>query len=204
MPKDGRITKENILDAAESLILEHGFGATSIDQILERTGITKGAFFYHFKSKALLASALIDRYVVRDNELLHALVQRAESLSRDPMQQYLLFIGLLEESLRELSSPLPGCLIASFTYQFQEFDDRTQTAVVNGFEEWQQVLGKKLEAACEKHTPNIKIKPSDLIDNLLAAFEGGVILGKLYEQPYALADQLRHHRNYVELLFGIN
>lgn len=204
MPKDGRETKEKILDAAESLVLEYGFGATSIDQILERTGITKGAFFYHFKNKAELAHALIDRYVIRDNELLHGLVQRAESLSRDPLQQYLLFIGLLEEALRELSEPLPGCLIASFTYQFQEFDNRTQDAVVNGFKEWQKVLGEKLHAAHKKYTPSIKIKPSEVIDNLLSLFEGGVILAKMYEQSSVLAQQLRHHRNYVELLYGVH
>jgi len=204
MPKDGRETKEKILNAAESLVLEHGFGATSIDQILERTGITKGAFFYHFKSKADLAHALIERYVVRDNELLHGLVQRAESLSRDPLQQYLLFIGLMEETLRELSDPLPGCLIASFTYQFQEFDNRTQDAVVHGFKEWHKALGEKLHAARHKYTPKIEIEPSEVIDNLLSLFEGGVILSKMYEKSATLAEQLRHHRNYVELLYDIH
>jgi TetR/AcrR family transcriptional repressor of nem operon len=204
MPKDGRETKEKILHAAESLVLEHGFGATSIDRILERTGITKGAFFYYFKNKADLAHALIDRYVVRDNELLHGLVQRAESLSRDPLQQYLLFIGLMEETLRELTEPLPGCLIASFTYQFQEFDHHTQEAVVSGFKEWHQVLGEKLEAAQNKYTHSIQVKPSEIIDNLLSLFEGGVILSKLYKQSSVLAEQLRHHRNYVELLYGIH
>jgi TetR/AcrR family transcriptional repressor of nem operon len=204
MPKDGRATKVKILDAAEFLVLEHGFGATSIDQILERTGITKGAFFYHFKNKAELAGALIDRYVSRDNDLLHALVKRAEALSRDPLQQYLLFIGLLEESLRELTEPLPGCLIASFTYQFQEFDDRTQAGVINGFKEWHDVLGSKLQAASEKHTPAIEITPSEVIDNLLSAFEGGVILSKMYQQSSVLAAQLRHHRNYVELLYEVH
>jgi TetR/AcrR family transcriptional repressor of nem operon len=204
MPKNGRKTKENILDAAESLVLEHGFGATSIDQILALTGITKGAFFYHFKNKATLAHALIDRYVVRDNELLHGLLQRAESLSRDPLQQYLLFIGLLEEALRDLTEPLPGCLIASFTYQFQEFDNCTQDAVVNGFKEWHRVLEPKLQNAHEKHQPVFKVGPSEIIDNLLSLFEGGVILAKMYEQSSTLAQQLRHHRNYVELLYDLH
>jgi TetR/AcrR family transcriptional repressor of nem operon len=204
MPKDGRATKEKILDAAESLVLDHGFGATSIDQILARTGITKGAFFYHFKSKAELAGALIDRYVSRDNELLHTLVKRAEGLSRDPLQQYLLFIGLLEESLRELTEPLPGCLIASFTYQFQEFDSRTQAGVVNGFKQWQNILGGKLQQASELHPPAIQVTPSEVIDNLLSAFEGGIILSKMYQQSSVLAAQLRHHRNYVELLYGVH
>ena len=80
MPKDGSLTKEKIMDAAEALVLDHGYGATSIDQILEKTGITKGAFFYHFKSKAELAQALVARYVKRDDDLLFSLTEKAEKI----------------------------------------------------------------------------------------------------------------------------
>jgi TetR/AcrR family transcriptional repressor of nem operon len=183
-------------------VLQHGFGATSIDQILERTGITKGAFFYHFKNKPELARALIERYVSRDDRLLHEFVARADGLSREPLQQYLIFLGLLEEALRELETPHPGCLVGSFMYQFREFDQDTQQSVVNGFEEWRRVLGGKLDAARDRTTPTFDVPTTQIIDNLLSLFEGGVILAKMYDNPQILAEQLRHHRNYVELLFG--
>ncbi len=66
MPKNGEATKTRILDAAEALIMGHGLAGTSIDMVLEKAGITKGAFFYHFKTKSDLARSLVQRYA--DNE----------------------------------------------------------------------------------------------------------------------------------------
>ena len=43
-------TREMLLDAAESAVLEKGFSATSIDELIAAVGITKGGFFYHFWS----------------------------------------------------------------------------------------------------------------------------------------------------------
>ena len=64
--KQKKNTKERILDNAEALTLEKGFTGMSIDDILKATQITKGAFFYHFKTKAELARALVERYWEND------------------------------------------------------------------------------------------------------------------------------------------
>lgn len=201
MPRDGTATRERILDAAESLVLEHGFAGTSIDQLLARAGITKGAFFYHFDSKARLARALLERYVARDERLLEELMGRAESLSRDPLQQYLIFVGLLEERLRGLQAPHPGCLVGSYMYQLEAFDPDTRQAVVGSFETWRRVLGDKLEAARARKEPTIPVSTAELVENLLSLFEGSIILSRMYARPAVLAEQTRQHRNYVELLF---
>ena len=42
MPKDGTANRERILDAAEHLVIENGFAATSVDQILTAAGTSKG------------------------------------------------------------------------------------------------------------------------------------------------------------------
>jgi TetR/AcrR family transcriptional regulator, transcriptional repressor for nem operon len=49
MARDGKPTRDKILAESKTLVLENGFAGTSVDQILERSQITKGAFFYHFK-----------------------------------------------------------------------------------------------------------------------------------------------------------
>ena len=202
MARDGTATRMKILDAGQQLLLEHGYGGMSVDQVIAGAGITKGAFFHHFKSKNALAQALLDRYVQRDNDLLHDLMGRAEKLSHEPLQQYLIFVGLMEEMMRGLVEPPPGCLVASYIYQIGMFTPQTQQAVINGFQEWEKVLGKKLNAAMEKHKPKLPITAAQLYDNLLALFEGGVVLAKLYSKSTALAEQLAQHKNYVELLFG--
>src|SRR5512134_3862565 len=96
--RDPERTRERILDAAEALILDHGFAATSVEAVVSRAGITKGAFFHHFASKADLARALIDRFARLDREFLAAQLERARRLASDPLQQVLVLIGLYEEA----------------------------------------------------------------------------------------------------------
>jgi TetR/AcrR family transcriptional repressor of nem operon len=103
--------------------------------------------------------------------------------------------------LRGLNEPPPGCLIASYIYQLEIFSDETQKAVINGFREWERVLGEKLSAILDKYTPKIPITATQIYDNLLALFEGGVIMAKLYDKGSVLAEQVGQHKNYVELLF---
>lgn len=202
MARDGSATREKILNAGQRLLLEHGYGGMSVDQVIGGAGITKGAFFHHFKSKNELAQALLDRYVQMDDAMLHDLMGRAEKLSHEPLQQYLIFVGLLEELLRGLQEPPPGCLVASYIYSLEMFTPEIQTAVINGFQEWERVLGEKLQAAMDKQAPKLPVTAIQLYDNLLALFEGGVIMAKLYRKSSTLAEQVAQHKNYVELLFG--
>lgn len=202
MPRNGAATKEKILDTAQQLVLDHGFGGMSVDQIIEGAGITKGGFFYHFKTKNDLAQSLLARYVQMDDALLHDLMDRAENLSHDPLQQYLIFTGLLEEMLRGLTQPPPGCLIASYVYQRELFDVETKQLLVNGFAEWERVLSEKILTALAKHATRIPVTAEIIVHNLLALFEGGVIMAKLYDKGSVLGEQVGQHKNYVELLFG--
>lgn len=204
MARDGSITKEKILDVSQQLLLEQGYGGMSVDQVIEGAGITKGAFFYHFKSKNDLAQALLERYIKTDDDLLHDLMRRAEDLNHDPLQQYLIFVGLLVETLRGLTEPPPGCLIASFIYQMEIFSEETQDTVMRGFGEWEKVVKGKLQTVYEKNKPRLPVTVDQIYDNLIAAFEGGVIMSKLYKQSGTLAEQVAQHKNYVELLFGIH
>ena len=47
-----------------------------------------------------------------------------------------------------------------------------------------------------------EVTPVELVDNFLSLFEGGMILAKMMSEPRVLADQIKHFRNYLELLFG--
>ncbi|MCT2582144.1 TetR/AcrR family transcriptional regulator [Actinophytocola gossypii] len=57
IPERGR----RILDAAEELVLEHGFDAMSVQRIAERVGIAKGAVYREFASKNDIIDAVLRR-----------------------------------------------------------------------------------------------------------------------------------------------
>ncbi|HXE58448.1 MAG TPA: helix-turn-helix domain-containing protein [Gemmatimonadales bacterium] len=202
MPKDGTETRLQILDAAQELILARGFAGTSVDDILARTGLTKGAFFHHFKSKHELARALVERHSARDLERFEAILERAERLHRDPVQQLLIFFGLYAEFLEELADPTAGCLFASYLYESQLFDDSVLEIIRSNFAHWRKRLGEKLRAAAELHPPRIPVDLDDVADMFNAVAEGAFVMARTEQDPKVVARQLRQMRNYVELLFG--
>jgi AcrR family transcriptional regulator len=61
-------TKQRILDAAEKLIAEQGYAATSLRQIIGEAGVNLAAVHYHFGSKDELLTAVIQRKVGPVNE----------------------------------------------------------------------------------------------------------------------------------------
>jgi AcrR family transcriptional regulator len=52
-------TRQRILDAAADLFIEQGFAGTSVRDISERLGMTKGSLYYHFASKEDVLNALV-------------------------------------------------------------------------------------------------------------------------------------------------
>lgn len=191
-----------VLDAAEALVMEQGFGATAIDRVIERAGVTKGAFFYHFANKAALARALIERYAETDTKILKDCFDRAEGMSRDPLQQVLILVGLLREIVAGLTGPNPGCLFASFVYEARLFDDDTLKVARDAMLAWRERLRVKFEEAMARRKPRVPVDAESLADLLNVILEGAFVQSRLYAEPGAMADQLGHYRNYLELLFG--
>ena len=81
MSRKGAQTRQQIMDTAQSLILDNGFSGTSIDMVINQLGLTKGAFFHHFNSKDDLANALIQRYVDDGVATFEEFMGRARGLS---------------------------------------------------------------------------------------------------------------------------
>lgn len=202
MPRDGTKTRTAIMDAAEQQILETGFAAASVDRMIDRAGVTKGTFFYHFASKAALARALVDRYAALDLDHLEGKMERAEKLARDPLQQLLIFVGLFEEEMDSLTEPYPGCLFASYVMEAGLFDEATMGTVVETFQTWRTRIGAKLRDIAARHPPRLEVDLDSLADMISVIFEGAFLMSKTYEDPATVAQQLRHFRNYLELLFA--
>jgi AcrR family transcriptional regulator len=66
-----RDTRDRVLSAALEVFAARGFAATSVDNIVERAGCTRGAFYYYFESKEDIARDL-------QRDLWHRLAKRAQ------------------------------------------------------------------------------------------------------------------------------
>lgn len=202
MARDPQQTRTALLDAAEELILDRGFSATSVTEISGRAGVTKGAFFHHFSSKDDLARALVERFAEADLAELERNLARAERLSRDPLQQLLILVELYREKMEQLTEPYPGCLFASYCAEADVLDESTLEVPRRTMETWRRRLREKLERAAGRHPPAEEVDLDSLADMLTVVFEGAFVVSKTLEDAGTVADQLAHYRRYLELLFG--
>ncbi|HBF34148.1 TPA: hypothetical protein DDW35_06255, partial [Candidatus Sumerlaeota bacterium] len=62
-------SKEAILDAAESVVLEHGASHMTLDAVAERAGVSKGGLMYNFPTKEALLTAMITRLGTEGDKL---------------------------------------------------------------------------------------------------------------------------------------
>jgi len=201
MGTKGENTREKILAVAESIILRKGFSATSLDEIIQQSNITKGGFFYHFSGKHELASSLVQRYLVQDDIFFNSLFERADSLSEDPLQQMLIFMKLLSEAMADLPNGHPGCLVASFAYESMQFEEEILALTAEGIISWRKLFQNRFEKILEQHPMTIEVSLSELADMLTSVIEGGIILSLVTKDPQVLVQQLLQYRTYLRLLF---
>jgi TetR/AcrR family transcriptional repressor of nem operon len=202
MAKKGEATRKRILDTAQQLILTHGYAGVSIDMLIQQLGMTKGAFFHHFKSKADLARTLIQRFSDEGVNLFNEVLGRARKYSDDPLQQLLLIIRQYEEIFEGLTLPFEGCLLATYAYEYQQFDAETMTLVNREFTLSRQELTRLLEASAKRYPPKREVDIESLADGFMAAFEGAFILERTMNQAGITYQLLKHYRTYIELLFA--
>lgn len=195
-------TKTHILDVAEKAVLEKGFEATSIEEIVAEVGISRSGFFYHFKDKNALARAMIERYIEAENALFDDVFGRARELNDDPLHAMLIGLKLLAEILADLPNGHPGCVIASAAYQDRLFDrgvrDLNREAILG----WRARFRTMFEEIAERYPPVEPVDLNALGDMVSGVAEGAIVLQKVLGERETLAAQILQLRTYVKLLFS--
>jgi TetR/AcrR family transcriptional repressor of nem operon len=195
-------TRDQILDIAEHLVFENGFNGTSLSDIMTAAGLTKGAFFHHFRDKNELARAVLDRWARREDVLTMGFSERAAALADDPLQEAVLFLKLFEEWLESLDKPLGGCMFASYTYENQLFDDSMRKFITEGLNRWMAIYERIFERLLAAHRPRISdLSARDLTEQFATVVEGGLVLTRALEDPDFLVRRIRQYRQYLMLLF---
>jgi TetR/AcrR family transcriptional repressor of nem operon len=189
--------REKLLDAALSAIREQGYAATSVDDLCARAGVTKGAFFHHFKSKEALAVAAADHWT----ETTSALFAAAEYHRHDdPLDRLLAYIDFRKELVRG-SIPDFTCLVGTMVQESYGASDDIREACRRSIEGHAETLEADIAAALllsDVHGLTAK----SLALHTQAVIQGAFILAKARNDQGVAIDCIDHLKRYVMLIFG--
>lgn len=98
-------TRVRILEAAGKLFRQHGYGGTSVEEIMRQAGLTVGGFYAHFSSKADLFSHALEHTALASRRVLERGLKGKEGMER---VRALVTRYLSREHLEAVSQ---GCLL---------------------------------------------------------------------------------------------
>lgn len=139
--EDALETRNQLLDAAERVFFEKGFGQTSLMDIAEAADLSRGAIYWHFKNKIDLFEAMADRVRLPLENLIDAFTDPKDP---DPLGKLRDFcIQVLRESTRNarrkrvLSILFFKCELNS---EARQIEIRRQTASIQYMQDIEQCL----------------------------------------------------------------
>lgn len=172
--RDPDKTREAILAAAFDEIHEQGFRSASIDNILSRTGVSKGALYHHFPNKTALGYAVVDEVI---RPWAAAMMSDLDDESLNPLDS-LLRIGLEQSELDTQGTPMLGCPVNNLVHEMAALDEGFRERLNNILLEWRQRIGLALERGQRLGLVRDDIDAHDAAAFALAAYEGCIGLAK--------------------------
>jgi TetR/AcrR family transcriptional repressor of nem operon len=193
MPRPRGPARDQLLEAAQRLLLERGYEATALDEVCATAQVTKGGLFYHFESKEQLAAAAIKRFY---GQLVDRGRHAMGAAPTDPAQ---LLWRYLDAVVALLQDPLlsRGCLLGGMALQTPQTHPAVAVAAQTALGDWKATLTKLITAAARHRA--VSVDADELADGLLAAIEGGLLLDRDKPTNPAAIAAVTHFGHYLKL-----
>jgi TetR/AcrR family transcriptional regulator, transcriptional repressor for nem operon len=190
--------RTKILEAAFATIRAKGYAATTVDELCAAAGVTKGAFFHHFKCKDALAIAAANHW----SETTGAIFAAAPYHDAvDPLDRVLGYVDFRKAILKG-AVPEFTCLVGTMVQEAYASNPAIRDACARSICSHAETLEADIAAAMEKYRIDADWSPTSLALHTQAVLQGAFILAKAKGGAQVAAQSVDHLHRYIELLFN--
>ncbi len=190
------VTRHTILEKAFEIIYTKGYQTTSIDEIIASTKVTKGAFYYHFKTKDEMGLAII-------NEILKPTMQDAfiKPLqdSKNPIEEIYEMTKslLLENPFLKLEY---GCPAGNLTQEMTPWNVEFGKALSELILEWQQTIENSINRGILDGIVRKNVNAQQVAYFIMSSYWGIRNFGKVYNSTDCYHSYLQELKIYLNNL----
>lgn len=171
--KKGTSSKTTIKEVAGQLFHKHGYKSTSINDILDSSGIKKGSLYYHYPSKLDLFNDTLNDAVSNYETFINSGIKSEASCD----QLIDIITKVVEFHIKGDISK--GCIFGNMAIEIGHDGSEISQYIEGLFKRW-EIRFKNLLVEAEKNG-EIKLKEPALVLSrmILASIQGGVLLSKI-------------------------
>ena len=160
-------TLDKILAAALHLFVTRGYDGTTVDQIAEAAGLTKGAIYFHFANKADVLDTLLDRVERELVDPMDQRVRRAGPRARDKMVAF-----AHQQSELGVSNTKLAILAIRASSDFAQQDGRFRDKIRHIYRRLYAILEDVVELGKAQGDFRTDISTKQLASQIIAAHDG--------------------------------
>ncbi|OQP58776.1 TetR/AcrR family transcriptional regulator [Niastella populi] len=194
--KKSEATRLSILQKSFELIYEKGYQTTSIDDILATTQVTKGAFYYHFKTKDEMGLAIINELLKPSfaNTFMNPL-----NASGDPVKIiYDMMYSILMKN--EFMKVEHGCPASNFTQEMAPWHSDFTKALNELSEEWKNAIVQCIKNGKKAGSIRADVKPEQVAVFIMSGYWGIRNVGRLNNSKSVYLTWLKQLKDYLHSL----
>lgn len=181
-------TREKIISAADKLFYERGFEYTSFADIAEAVHISRGNFYYHFKTKDEILEAVITRRHKQKADLLENWVQTSQS----PKQCVAKFIHILVMNNQKIRAY--GCPVGTLHSELSKLGHPGETGARNLYDLFRFWLTERFQEMGRNEDAG------DLAMHLLARSQGAASLANAYPDDSFLEREVQQMTAWLDAI----
>lgn len=167
-------TKEFIIEKAAPVFNKKGYAGTSLNDLIDATGLTKGAIYGNFENKDEVAIAVYQYHVSRLNNRIHDFLLPKKSMIAK-------LIGLTEfyrENWKNICEN-GGCPILNTAVEADDNMPVMKKHVQQSLSNWAHSLARVIEKGIERGEIKTGVSPLDYGYEIISLLEGGILLTKI-------------------------
>ena len=175
--------KERLLRQGMKSFYANGFHGTTVDAVLEASGVPKGSFYHHFRSKDAFGQAVLDRYMVMQLDLLNKWSSDDSLSTADTLDRYFaelneLFVG---------SGYQRGCLAGKFSTELAAGSELFRAQLTRSMLAWHDALTDLMRRGQRRGDVRADTSAEDLAHTVLALVQGAFVIALSSRDTAALA-----------------
>lgn len=175
--------KERLLRQGMKSFYANGFHGTTVDAILEASGVPKGSFYHHFRSKEAFGLAVLDRYMHVQLELV---TRWSEDDSLTTSQQLTGYFAELSEIFVR-SDYQRACLAGKFSTELAAGSEPFRDQLAGALVVWHAALTDILRRGQQRGDVRTDRTPEVLAHSVLAMIQGAFVIALSARDADALA-----------------
>ncbi|MBZ4034707.1 TetR/AcrR family transcriptional regulator [Flavobacterium sp. 17A] len=189
-------TRLTILQKAFELIYTKGYQTTSIDEIIATTKVTKGAFYYHFKTKDEMGVAIIEE--ILKPTMLENFIKPTEK-SQNPIDDFYNMISylLMEDPFLQVKY---GCPVGNLTQEMSPWNNKFSEALTELVNQWKTTIIKAIEKGQNGGFVRKDVVPEQVAFFILSGYWGIRNFGKLQNDKSVYVVYLQEFKKYLNTL----